>query len=110
MMEKKYVYSIVDYKTIERIVDDENIHLNHMVLTKETSLPEHYSNSNIYMVIIRGIMTLCLNEQEPHRYTKGDIINIPYNTKMNVHNQDEEILEFFVVKSPNPKNYKKKDQ
>jgi hypothetical protein len=28
---------------------------------------------------------------------------------MNVHNQDEEVLEFFVVKSPNPKNYREKE-
>ena len=109
MLEKKYVYSLADDKIIERIVDDENIHLNHMILIKGTNLPEHYSNSNVYMIIVRGKMTLQLNEQEPHHYTKGDIINIPYKTKMNVHNQDEEVLEFFVVKSPNPKNYREKE-
>ncbi len=59
------------------------------------------------MIVIRGVMTLRLNEQAPHDYIKGDIANIPYNTKMNVCNQEEEILEFFVVKSPNPKNYNK---
>ena len=66
MLEKKYVYSLADDKIIERIVDDENIHLNHMVLVKGTGLPEHYSNSNVYMIIVRGEMTLQLNEQEPH--------------------------------------------
>jgi len=106
MLEKKYVYSLTNEKIIERIVDDENIHLNHMVLTQGTGLPEHYSNSNVYMVVVRGTMTLQLNEENPHQYAKGDIINIPYNTKMNVNNQYEEVLEFFVVKSPNPKNYK----
>ncbi|WZL72368.1 cupin domain-containing protein [Clostridiaceae bacterium 35-E11] len=106
MTEKKYIYNLTEEKLIERIVDDENIHLNHMVLTKGTSLPEHYSNSNVYMIIVRGIMTLQLNEQEAHQYAKGEIVNIPYNTKMNVHNLDEAVLEFFVVKSPNPKNYK----
>ena len=45
--EKKYVYSLTDDKIIERIVDDENINLNHMVLVKGTNLPEHYSNSNV---------------------------------------------------------------
>lgn len=109
MLEKKYLYSITDDKIIERIVDDENINLNHMVLVKGTGLPEHYSNSNVYMIIVRGKMTLQLNEQEPHIYSNGDIVNIPYKTKMNVHNQDEEVLEFFVVKSPNPKNYEEKE-
>lgn len=107
MLERKYNYSSTNEKTIERIVDDENIHLNHMVLPKGTSLPEHFSNSNVYMIITRGIMTLQLDEQEPHQYVKGEIVNIPYNTKMNVYNSHEEVLEFFVVKAPNPKNYKR---
>lgn len=106
MLEKKYTYGLTDEKIVERIIDDQNIHLNHMVLTKGSSLPEHYSNSNVYMIIIRGRMTLKLNDQESHQYANGDIINIPYNTKMNVNNQDDEILEFFVVKSPNPKDYR----
>jgi len=32
MVEKKYEYSITDDKIIEKIVDDENINLNHMFL------------------------------------------------------------------------------
>ncbi|NMB34387.1 MAG: hypothetical protein GX992_09235 [Clostridium sp.] len=109
MLEKKYLFSITGDKTVERIVDDENIHLNHIVLVKGTGLPEHYSNSNVYMIIVRGRMTLKLNEQGPRSYTEGNIISIPYGTKMNVYNQDEEVLEFFVVKSPNPKDYKEKE-
>jgi quercetin dioxygenase-like cupin family protein len=106
MIEKVYKYQKIDEKVIERIVDDDNVALNHMVLTKNTGLPEHYSNSNVYMIIVRGTMTLKLNDQKPHKYSTGDIINIPYNTKMNVNNLDEEVLEFFVVKSPNPRHYK----
>lgn len=106
MLEKIYKYQRINQKIIEKIIADENIALNHMVLTKETGLPEHYSNSNVYMIIIRGVMTLNLDEQEAMEYKAGDIINIPYNTKMNVNNFQEEVLEFFVVKSPNPKYYK----
>lgn len=108
MIEKNYKYTLTNEKVIEKIVDDENIHLNHMVLVKETGLPEHYSNSNVYMVIVRGVMTIKLNDEEANKYTVGDILNIPYNTKMNVKNFDEEILEFFVFKTPNPKDYKGK--
>ncbi|SNS25339.1 Mannose-6-phosphate isomerase, cupin superfamily [Anaerovirgula multivorans] len=106
MIEKNYKYKLVNEKIVERIIDDGNIHLNHMVLTKETGLPEHYSNSNVYMIIIRGTMTLKLGEEDKKMYEVGDIINIPFNTKMNVNNYEEEVLEFFVVKSPNPKDYR----
>ncbi len=106
MLEKTYKFTKPEEKLIEKIIDDENVVLNHMILTKDTGLPEHYSNSNVYMIIIRGTMTIQLDEQEPHRYTSGEILNIPYNVKMNVKNFDDDILEFFVVKSPNPKDYK----
>lgn len=106
MLEKIYKFKNSNEKIIEKIVDDENVALNHMILTKDTGLPEHYSNSNVYMIITKGTMSIKLDEQDFHKYNAGDIINIPYNTKMNVNNFDEEILEFFVIKSPNPRNYK----
>lgn len=106
MLEKKYDYTVTDEKTIERIIDDENINLNHMVLPKGNALPIHDSNSNVYFIIVRGTMTLTLDEQETQKYGKC-FVNIPYGIRMNVENKDNEILEFFVVKSPNPINYNK---
>ena len=107
MIEKTYKFAQTQEKIIERIVDDENINLNHMILRNGESLPEHYSNSNVYMIITKGIMSIKLDEQDFKDYKIGDILNIPYDTKMNVTNQNEQLLEFFVVKSPNPKDYKK---
>ncbi len=51
-------------------------------------------------------MTIKLNEQEKAIYVKGNIVNVPYKIKMLIHNEYEEILKFFVVKSPSPKNMK----
>ena len=59
------------------------------------------------MIVARGTVTLALDEQEEHSYTKGAILNVPYKTKMNVFNKNEEILELFIVKSPSPLSYKK---
>ncbi|MCQ1530338.1 cupin domain-containing protein [Lutispora saccharofermentans] len=107
MLESKQGFAITDEKTIERIVDDENVNINHMVLNNGEGLPEHYSNSNVYMIVIRGTISLRLDDQDTHIYSKGSIINIPYNVKMNVFNDHKETLEFFVVKAPCPKNYNK---
>ncbi|KUO74687.1 MAG: hypothetical protein APF77_03620 [Clostridia bacterium BRH_c25] len=108
MLEKRYDFTIVEEelneRVIEKIIDDDNVVINHMLLMKDTGLPEHYSNSNVYMIIISGQMTIKLNDDEPKVYTKGSILNIPFNTKMNVNNYSEELLEFFVVKAPNPKD------
>lgn len=103
MIETKYSYTITGNKLIERIIEDDHAAINHMVLPKGESLPEHYSNSNVYMVIVRGNMTLKLDEQDEHSYSAGSILTIPHKAKMNVCNRHDEVLEFFVVKAPSPK-------
>ena len=108
MLEKGYGFSTSDTRNIERLIDDDHVIINHMILPKGTGLHGHYTNSNVYMIITRGKMTLILDDQEPHQYTFGQIINIPYNVKMNANNFNEDVLEFFVVKSPNPKKYGEK--
>lgn len=110
MLEKQYKFSELDIKLVERIVDDENVNINHMILPKGDSLPEHFSNSNVYMIVIRGTISLQLGEQQTVSYPCGSIVNIPFNVKMNVFNQYDEVLEFFVVKSPCPKNYAKYEE
>ena len=104
-IEKQFLFQKTDSKIIERIIDDDNVNINHMVLPKGEALPEHYSNSNVYMVVTRGIITLKLNEQEEHNYPSGSILTIPYKMKMNVSNKHDEVLEFLVVKAPSPRKF-----
>lgn len=105
VIEKLFHFQQGNNKIIERIIDDNHLNINHMVLPKGEALPEHYSNSNVYMIVICGNLTLRLDEQEEHIYSSGSILNIPYKTRMNVYNQHNEILEFFVVKAPSPRFY-----
>jgi len=105
VIEKQFKFQQVNTKQIEKIIDDDHVNINHMVLTKGDALPEHYSNSNVYMIVTRGSITLRLDEQEEHTYPSGSILNIPYKKKMNISNQHDEILEFFVVKAPSPRFY-----
>lgn len=107
MIEKIFSFTVSDTKLIERIIEDDNAAINHMVLAKGDALPEHYSNSNVYMIIIRGIITVKLSDQDEHIYSAGNILNIPYDTKMNISNQNDDILEFFVVKAPSPRTFNK---
>ncbi len=107
MIEKVYNYSTSDEKTVEKLIMDDNVNYIHMVFNKGEGLPEHYSNSNVYMNVVRGTLTLKLNDQDSHRYSKGTLLEIPYNTKMNVKNSDNDVLELIVIKAPAPQNYKK---
>ena len=102
MIEKQVAYTLSQEKVIERIIEDDNVAINHMILRKGEALPPHHANSNVYMIVTRGEVTLALGEQKPHAYPTGSIMLIPYQTKMNVSNQDEAVLELFVVKAPQP--------
>lgn len=107
MIEKTYNFTRTSDKLIEKVMADDNLAINHMVLNQGQALPEHFSNSNVYLIVIRGTISLQLAEQPAHSYPAGSIINIPYNIKMNVSNQAEETLEFFVVKAPSPTFFEK---
>ncbi|MBN2652090.1 MAG: cupin domain-containing protein [Spirochaetales bacterium] len=104
MVEKVYQMVVGDDKTIERVIADENLHFNHMILNKGEALPEHFSNSTVYMSVVRGVVTLMLDDQVSESYEAGKVLKIPFNTKMNVMNNDEKVLELYVVKAPAPKN------
>ncbi len=103
MVETSFDFTVSDTKTIERVIEDDNLGLNHIVLAHGDSMPEHYSNSNVYMIIIRGKVTLRLDDQRDHDYANGTIVTIPFKTRMNVSNNGNEPAEFFVVKSPSPR-------
>jgi quercetin dioxygenase-like cupin family protein len=104
MVEQVFKLSRGDEKVIEKVIFDDNIHYLHMVLSKNEGLPEHFSNSNVYMTVVRGKLSIRLNDQENHEYEAGTLLKIPIQTKMNVKNLHEDIVELIVVKAPAPKN------
>ena len=104
MVEQIFKLSVGDEKSIEKVIFDENIHYLHMVFNKNEGLPEHFSNSNVYMTVVRGKLSIGLNEQEVHEYEAGTLLKIPFQTKMNVKNLHDKTLELIVVKAPAPKS------
>ncbi|NMB42156.1 MAG: hypothetical protein GX996_09505 [Firmicutes bacterium] len=97
-------------KKVERVIFDENVHYLHMVFNKDEGLPEHFSNSNVYMTVVRGTLSIGLGEQDTHEYEAGTLLKIPFQTKMNVRNQHDETLELIVVKAPAPENYNMREK
>jgi len=105
MIETVYTYTKTDEKVIEKLVGDDQVMINHVVLNNGEALPEHYSDSNVYLTIARGTLSATFGDQEAHYY-QGAIVNVPANTKMNIANTNEDPVEFFIVKAPHPRVYK----
>ena len=102
MIEQIFELARGNEKAVEKVVFDENVHYLHMIFNKEEGLPEHFSNSNVYMTVIRGKLSIGLNDQDIHEYEAGTLLKIPFQTKMNVKNLHSETLELIVVKAPAP--------
>ena len=103
MIEQVHTLATGNEKAVEKVIMDENVHYIHMVFNRDEGLPQHNANSNVYMTVVRGTLTIALDDQEPHRYEGGTLLKIPFGTRMNVGNKDDVTLELIVVKAPAPK-------
>lgn len=104
-MEKQYPFAQSSEKLIEKILADDVVMINHMILNQGDALPQHDANSNVYMIIIRGAVTAQLDDRPAKRYAHGSILHIPGKTKMSIANTEPQQAEFFVVKAPSPRLY-----
>lgn len=102
LVEKVFYNTLTNDKTIEKVIVDDNIHYLHLVFQNGDGLPIHQSNANMYMTVIRGKLSISLNNLETQKYTIGTVLNIPCNTTMNVRNENDDILELIIVKTPVP--------
>ncbi len=107
MIEEALPLSQATERTVEKVVQDDNLDYIHMIFNKDEGLPVHFSNSNVYMTVVRGRLSIQLDEQDVHQYQAPTLLKIPFKVKMNVMNRDDETLELIVVKAPAPKNYPK---
>ncbi len=104
MIEKAIPFSQGDEKVIERVIDEMAVGINHMILPQGTGLPLHNANAPVYMVVARGQITLVLDGQEAHTYDAGNLVMIPYQTRMDVQNTGDAVTELFVIKAPGPRS------
>lgn len=102
MIEQIFKFSTSDDKAVEKVIFDDNLHYLHMVFNKNEGLPEHLSNSNVYMTVVRGTLTIGLDSQQANVYEKGTLLKIPKGIKMDVGNKHKDTLELIVVKAPAP--------
>ncbi len=106
MIETLHAFDATKNPVVDKIVMDENVNIIHMQFDQGGGLPVHHANSNVYMTVLGGKLSITLDEQETQVYERGALLQIPYNTKMHVRNEDEDQLELMVVKAPAPSAYK----
>lgn len=103
-IEKSYPFAKTEAKTMEKIIDDERVNINHIVVPSGEAVKTHVSNSFVHQIIVRGTLSLSLEDGPFADYPAGSIVALPFNLKMAIENHGTETLEFFVVKAPNPRD------
>lgn len=84
-----------------KILDEKHILVMQIALNKGQSVPEHFANSNVHILVLEGKINLILNGKS-EKYTNGDLIPISYKTKMQILNIENSQSTFLVIKTPNP--------
>ncbi|MCL2318961.1 MAG: cupin domain-containing protein [Treponema sp.] len=102
MIEQTYKLTRTGEKTVERVLLDENIAYVHMVLPRNEGPPVHNTDSNVYMTVVRGTLSIALGGEAMHQYEAGTLLKIPNATKMNLKNLHAAPLELIIVKAPAP--------
>jgi quercetin dioxygenase-like cupin family protein len=98
MIEQAFHYTTGEVKTMEQVVREEKLHLNHIVLLQGESFPKHAANATVYMTVLRGELSIELNDQPVHGYKRGDVLKIPEGTVMQGLNRHADTLELWIVK------------
>ena len=78
-MDKEEIYTIStgDERTVEKILLDENLQYLHMIFGLNDGLPEHLTNSTVYMTVIRGNLTIALEGGGDRKHPAGTLLKIP---------------------------------
>jgi rubrerythrin len=92
-----------DEKFFETLVDREQVMINHAVVPVGGGFDAHHTDSNVYIQVLRGKITLTFADGRIAGFTGGQVIEIPYQTLMKIDNLETVPLEILVIKAPNPK-------
>ncbi len=102
MVEKNIKYQLEDKSVVERLVDFKDVSIAHAILESGEKFPAHNSNAKVQIIIVKGELSIKLEEQEVHKYQKGSILEVPFDTFMELSNEGNESMEFFAIKAPSP--------
>lgn len=91
-----------DSELFENLVNSDPVMINHVVIAPNEGFDAHHTDSNVFIHILRGRITLTFEDGSHERFTGGQLLEIPYRTLMKLENADDDPLELVVIKAPNP--------
>lgn len=84
--------------------ETEDLQVMRIRLDAGQALPTHNSNAHVLLVPQQGRLKLVTPVEEAS-IGVGEALAVPYDTRMDVSNDSEQQLTFFVFKTPHPKRF-----
>lgn len=97
-MEKVYQYTITDQEIMENVFKDEKLLMNHVVIPPGKVFPKHPTDAIVYVLIVRGELSVIIENNGLKTFKRGHLVNIPKGVTTELGNRGDEPLELFVVK------------
>ncbi len=98
MIEKTTNYSLEQQEALVNLVTNDSLIINHVVVPPGKIFPAHMTESEVYIIITTGTLTVNLNSQPDHSYCKNNMVSIPKGVMSGISNQGDVLTELFVVK------------
>lgn len=83
---------------MENVFKDEKLLMNHVIIPPGKVFPKHPTDATVYALIIRGELSIAIENNEPKTFNAGQLVNIPKGITTELGNRGDEVLELFVVK------------
>lgn len=98
MAAKLFNYSLEQKDLFENILKDENIMLNHVVIESGKFFPKHPTDAHVYIIIVKGELSVTLNDDTKNIYKKGDVVEVEKGIESELGNESDDFTEAFVIK------------
>ena len=82
----------------ENLIKKDSLTINHVVVPPGKIFPAHMTESEVYIIITTGTLTVNLNSQPDHSYCKNNMVSIPKGVMSGISNEGDVPTELYVVK------------
>ncbi|QUI22509.1 cupin domain-containing protein [Vallitalea pronyensis] len=98
MIEKVYNYTKEATDLFEKIIEREDMRLNHVIIQPDKYFPKHPTDAEVCIIIIKGHLDITLANQEKMTYNSGQVVEVPKGIPSILGNGSQEPVELFVIK------------
>jgi len=84
-----------------KLVDEKHLLMMQVALKPGQSVPSHFADSNVHILLVKGDVFVNLNGRE-ELFKEGSLVPIAFKTSMSIMNKSINDASFLIIKTPNP--------